>query len=91
MKKEILMTEEPLEIRAGTETEPAQISGYAIRFNKETKIGGMFRELIRPNAIKNDIQSQDIRALWNHNPDFPLGRTVNGTLELEKDEPVKLT
>ena len=86
MQKELLMTEEPLEIRAGTDTEPAKISGYAIRFNKETKIGGMFREIIRPDAIKNDIQSQDIRALWNHNPDFPLGRTVNGTLELEKDE-----
>jgi uncharacterized protein len=27
----------------------------------------------------------DIRALWNHNPDFPLGRVRNGTLTVRKD------
>ena len=85
MKKEILMTEEPLEIRAGTETEPAQISGYAIKFNTETKIGGYFRESIKPEAVADDIQSQDVRALWNHNSDFPIGRTKNDSLKLEKD------
>jgi len=79
------MTEEQLEIRAGTETEPTTISGYAVVFNKETKIGGYFRELIRPEAVPDDIQSQDVRALWNHNSDFPLGRTKNETLKLEKD------
>lgn len=80
------MMEEPLEIRAGTETEPTTISGYAIKFNSETKIGGYFREVIRPEAVPDDIQAQDIRALWNHNSDFPLGRTKNDSLKLEKDE-----
>lgn len=80
------MLEEPLEIRAGTETEPTTISGYAIRFNTETVIGGWFREIIRSEAIPDDIQSQDIRALWNHNSDYPLGRTKNDSLMLEKDE-----
>lgn len=80
------MLEEPLEIRAGTETEPTTISGYAIRFNTETVIGGWFREIIRSEAIPDDIQAQDIRALWNHNSDYPLGRTKNDSLLLEKDE-----
>ena len=78
--------EEPLEIRAGTETEPTTISGYAIKFNSVTKIGDWFREVIRPEAVPDDIQTQDIRALWNHNSDFPLGRTKNDSLTLEKDE-----
>ena len=80
------MMEEPLEIRAGTETEPTTISGYALRFNSETKIGGWFREIIRQEAIPDDIQSKDVRALWNHNSDYPIGRTKNDTLKLEKDE-----
>ena len=84
--KELLMMEEALEIRAATETEPTTISGYALRFNSETKIGGWFRELIRPEAIPDDIQSKDVRALWNHNSDYPIGRTKNDTLKLEKDE-----
>lgn len=78
--------EEPLEIRAGTETEPTTISGYAIKFNTETKIGDWFRELILPEAIPDDIQTKDVRALWNHNSDYPLGRTKNDSLTLEKDE-----
>lgn len=79
------MLEQELEIREATEAEPATISGYAIRFNTVTEIGGYFRELVRPEAVKEGIQGADIRALWNHNSDMPLGRTKNGTLSLEKD------
>lgn len=79
------MTEAPMEIRAGTETEPTTIRGYAIKFNSETTIGGYFRELIKPEAVADDVQTQDVRALWNHNSDYPLGRTMNDTLKLSKD------
>ena len=84
-KRELMILEQELEIRDSTETTPATISGYAIRFNTVTEIGGYFRELVRPEAIKDGIQGADIRALWNHNSDMPLGRTKNGTLALEKD------
>ena len=79
------MTETPMESRAGTETEPTTIRGYAIKFNSETTIGGYFRESIKPEAVADDIQAQDVRALWNHNSDYPLGRTMNDTLKLSKD------
>lgn len=84
-KRELMMLEQELEIREATEAEPATISGYAIRFNTVTEIGGYFRELVRPEAVKDGIQGADIRALWNHNSDMPIGRTKNGTLSLVKD------
>ncbi len=64
------------------------ISGYAAVFNKETVIGGMygFREVIAPGAFDGAIKNDDVRALFNHNPDMLLGRTVSGTLTLAADK-----
>lgn len=78
------MQETPLELRAGPEETPT-ISGYAIRFDAETSIGECFREVVRYESVPDNVQEMDIRALWNHNSDMPLGRTKNGTLTLEKD------
>lgn len=61
------------------------ISGYAAVFNQETEIGGMFREQIAPGAFDVAIQSDDVRALFNHDPNYVLGRTTNGTLRLSSD------
>lgn len=85
MKKELRLISGPVEVRDATEEAPVTISGYAIRFNSETTIGGCFREVVRPSAIPDDIQTHDVRALWNHNSDFPIGRTTNGSLTFEKD------
>src|SRR5690606_2798595 len=32
------------------------------------------------------LEKNNIKALWNHNPDFPLGSTKGGTLKLEEDD-----
>ncbi|TIW20310.1 MAG: HK97 family phage prohead protease [Mesorhizobium sp.] len=62
------------------------ISGYAVVYNSETNIGGMFREKISPKAFdKSILERPDVLALWNHNYDRPLGRTSSGTLDLRSD------
>lgn len=73
------------ELRA--DVDGRMIEGYAAVFNEETDIGGMFREVIRPGAFARAIEErQDVRALWNHDPNFVLGRTKAGTLKLEEDK-----
>ena len=67
------------------------IAGYAVVFNSLSEVmtdgrGRPFRERIAPTAFDRALAADpDVRALWNHNADLPLGRTRNGTLVLRKD------
>lgn len=70
------------------------VTGHAAVFDQWTILysGKMYdktytwREILRPGAFKNAIaEAQDVRALWNHNPDFVLGRTASGTCRLSED------
>jgi uncharacterized protein len=46
-----------------------------------------WREVVRPGAFSRAIaEAQDVRALWNHDANFILGRTTSGTLKLREDE-----
>lgn len=63
-----------------------QIVGYAAAFNAETVIGNNFRERVMPGAFRDLIgASADVRSLFNHDGNFPLGRTTAGTLTLSED------
>jgi HK97 family phage prohead protease len=56
------------------------IRGSAILADTVTDLSG-FTEDIAPEAITDAInQGWDIRGLFNHSPDFPLGRTKSGTM-----------
>ena len=66
------------------EGEEMVLEGYAAVFNSETDLGH-FREVIKPGAF-DDVMTNDVRALINHDPNLVLGRTTNGTLTLEQDE-----
>lgn len=69
------------------EGEPVKIVGHAAMFNQETEIAGMFREMIAPGAFTRSIkEGDDVRALFNHDPNFVLGRTKSGTLKLKEDK-----
>lgn len=59
--------------------------GYFIRFNEETELWPGYFEQIAPESVDDNIQSQDIRALFDHDTAKVLGRTTAGTLTLTKD------
>lgn len=74
------------EIRAeGQEGQAPQLNGYAAVFDQlSVVLYGMFRERIERGAFAGTL-NDDVRALWNHNPDYVLGRTKAGTLGLAED------
>jgi HK97 family phage prohead protease len=64
---------------------PAALIGHAAAYEQLSEDLGGFREKIKRGAFKDSIKGDDIRALWNHDPNFPLGRTGSGTLKLREE------
>ena len=65
------------------------IEGHAAVFDSWSEtLGGIFpfREIVRKGAFNESIGRDDIRALFNHDPNYVLGRNRAGTLELVEDE-----
>lgn len=60
----------------------ATLVGLAAVFDTLSENLGGFREQIKPGAF-DDADMSDVRGLFNHDPNFVLGRTVSDTLELE--------
>lgn len=73
------------ELRASGGKNP-KIRGHAAVFNQLSDDIGGFREKITPGAFADTIKNGDVRALWNHDSNYPLARTKNGTLRLEEDD-----
>lgn len=87
-ERELRYTETPVKVETREEgSEVGVIEGYAAKYNQVTTIGGWFREVIRPGFF-DDVLTDDVRCLINHNPQYILARSVNGkgTLELFVDE-----
>lgn len=68
------------------EGEPAKITGHAAVFNLLSEDLGGFRERVTPGCFTDTISTDDIRALFNHDPSIVLGRNRAGTLKLREDE-----
>lgn len=68
------------------EPEERKMVGHAAVFGQATDIGGWFREQVEPGAFRSSIKKDDVRALFNHDPNFVLGRNTAGTLKLKEDE-----
>lgn len=60
--------------------------GYAARFNTLSQNLGGFVEMVAPGTFTKTLKEADIRGLFNHDPNFPLGRVKAGTLRLWEDE-----
>lgn len=60
--------------------------GHAAVFNTETEIGAWYREKIKPGAFAESIGRDDVRALFNHDPNYVLGRNKAGTLRMKEDD-----
>lgn len=70
----------------GDDEDQRALGGYAATFNNPATIGDYFIETIREGAFDYAIQSgQDVRALFNHDPNFVIGRTASKTLVLSED------
>lgn len=59
--------------------------GHAAVFNTRTSIGGWYYEVIEPGAFKDALKTSDVRALFNHDSNYVLGRSTAGTLRLSED------
>lgn len=81
------LPEQQCELRSSVdgETKTTTIFGYGAVFNTRSAVlGGIFVEEIMPGAFDGVI-GDDVRALFNHDPNFVLGRTRSGTLTLALD------
>jgi HK97 family phage prohead protease len=74
------------------ETDPPAVIGYGAVFYDASQPGTEYSifddlvERIMPGAFDRALKAgQDVRALFNHSPDFVLGRTGNGTCKLSVD------
>lgn len=76
----------PSEVRVEELDGTPHIRGYAAVFNEWSEDLGWFREMIQPGAFSKTLGEADVRALWNHNADYVLGRNKAGTLKLFEDE-----
>ena len=62
------------------------MTGHAAVFNTLTDLGWGIREKVAPGAFAESIGKDDVRALFNHDPNYVLGRNTSGTLRMYEDE-----
>lgn len=74
-----------IEIVARSKDGADYLDGYAAVFNEPTIIWD-FEEVIAPGAFSRALkENQDVRTLFNHDPNYPLARSKNGSLVLRED------
>jgi len=79
-------------LRIKRENEVPKIFGYASVFYNPDDPGTQFRlwgnvvERVAPTAFSEALQKDDVRGLFNHNPDQILGRVKAGTMRLSVDQ-----
>lgn len=83
MKKDIRTYSGNLEVRAA-EDGSMKIDGYASVFNSRSELLGWYYEYIEEGFF-DDVLKDDVRALFNHDANYVLGRTVSNTLSLSVD------
>jgi uncharacterized protein len=71
--------------RQADNTEDFEIEGYFALYEQETELFEGVYEIITKGAF-NKTLNNDIRALWNHNTQYVLGRNKSGTLEIREDD-----
>ena len=76
-----------LRIERRAEGEMPTLAGYATVFNQRSVELWGFYEVIEPGAFAASLAAgDDVRALWNHDPNWILARSTNGTLRMKEDD-----
>lgn len=63
-----------------------KLVGYAAVFNSPSEEMQGFREQIEEGTFSETINKDDIRMLWNHDPNYVLARNKSKTLKLTEDK-----
>lgn len=84
LEKEIRALSQSVELRQD-DNGLVSVTGYAAKFNEETRIGNSFTEVIERGAFTDAIGRDDVVFLINH-MGLPLARTKSGTLTLYQDD-----
>jgi HK97 family phage prohead protease len=79
-----------LEVREAGKGSP-RLAGHAAVWDQPTPMWPGYKEVIRPGAFSRNLREDgDVRALFNHSPDKPLGRTTvsdgPGSLRVWEDD-----
>jgi len=61
------------------------VEGYFALYESETELFEGSYEIITKGAFDKTL-TKDVRALWNHNTQYVLGRSKNGSLQLRADD-----
>lgn len=92
VEKRTLTAAEPMTVET-RENGSRVISGYAAVYYRKDNNGTEYdlwkdvKERIMPGAFDQALERQDdVRALFNHDPNFVLGRSTAGTLRLETNK-----
>lgn len=75
-----------LRAEADGELQVPKIKGYAAVFDVLSEVMFGFREKIKAGAFAKSVKESDVRALFNHDANYVLGRTKNGTLVMGEDD-----
>lgn len=86
MKIEARKFKADFEIKENQEGNVDKIIGYAAVTDSEAPEVMGFIEKIEPGAFEKAIRKSDVRALFNHDSNYILGRKSAGTLTLIEDE-----
>lgn len=90
MKKREVRTFKTTEMRVvRAEDKAPKIVGHAAVFDSPVQIGSGFwgfMETVKPGAFTKSIEDDDVRGLFNHDPNIVLGRNTAGTLKLWEDD-----
>ena len=73
------------ELRA-SDDEVRKIGGYAALFGVTSDDLYFGEETVEPGAFTKTLKEADVRALWNHDTNFVLGRNKAETLALKEDD-----
>ncbi len=76
---------EGLKIESRAEGGGSRLLGHAAVFGQLSEDLGGFREQVAAGAFAEAIEKDDVRALFNHDPNFVLGRNRSKTLRLAED------